>query len=58
MNFNYIYRLLLTLTILLCTSCYQTALSERGETVYKIGDKKEWSNPEFNDVNWGKDFYA
>lgn len=54
MNLNKLKSLILIFIIALCTSCYQKPLSIRGETVYKIGDNKEWSNINFDDGNWNK----
>jgi len=55
MNFNYGFRLIFILIVLLCTSCHQKSLSQRGKTVYKTGNQKEWAEVNYEDESWEED---
>ncbi len=57
MTFNYGSRLIFILIVLLCTSCHQKSLSQRGEIFYKIGDQIEWEENirlESGEIFWSK----
>jgi sensor histidine kinase YesM len=40
--------------MLLVTSCSQSPVFKKYETVIKIGDQQEWATKSLNDNNWGK----
>jgi len=52
MNFKYGFRLIFILIVLLGTSCHQKSLSRRGDTVYKIGNQKEWAELGYETNSW------
>ncbi len=54
MNLRFFSNLLLICFILLVTSCSQSPVFKKYETVFKIGDQQEWASNDLNDQYWEK----
>ncbi len=55
MNIKYSFRFLIVVLVLFCSSCRKEPISQRGKSVYKIGDQKEWSALRIDESDWKKD---
>ena len=54
MNLRSLPYFLLVSILLLVTSCSESPVFKRYETVFKVGDQQEWAAKDLNDQYWDK----
>ncbi len=54
MNWRFLLVLAVVAPLFLINSCTETPVFKENETLFKIGDQKEWANKHFNDQDWNQ----